>query len=41
VLAVVIEALLLWRLLPARPLVAVVLSLAANLASFLLGRMAF
>ncbi len=39
VLAVVIEALLLWRLLPARPLVAVVLSLAANLASFLLGRL--
>lgn len=40
-LAVLAEALLLWRLLPARPLVAVVLSLAANLASFLLGRLFF
>lgn len=36
-LAVTVEALLLWRLLPARPLTAVILSLAANLASFLWG----
>lgn len=41
VLAVGVEALLLWRLLPARPLAAVVLSLAANLASFLLGQIVF
>ncbi len=40
-LAVGVEALLLWRLLPARPLVAVILSLVANLASFLLGRLVF
>jgi hypothetical protein len=36
-LAVVVEALLYWRLLPARLLVALVLSVSANLASFVAG----
>jgi hypothetical protein len=36
-LAVMVEALLYWRLLPARSLVALALSLAANLASFAAG----
>ncbi len=41
ILAVVVEALLLWRLLPARPLVALVLSVAANLASLAMGLLVF
>jgi len=40
-LAVVVEALLFWRLLPARPRVAVALSFAANLASFAVGLLVF
>ena len=40
-LAVVVEALLFWRLLPARPPIAVALSFAANLASFAVGLLVF
>lgn len=40
-LAVVVEALLHWRLLPARPLPALILSVAANLAFYWVGLLVF